>query len=63
MIRESAFFILFIMCCFLSCKDRSEIEKDKSRIYVKTIKVLTVEGDTAIINTGIGTTMTIEIVK
>ena len=41
-----AFLILLIMCCLFSC---SPLEQDNKQRYPKSIEVLTIQGDTAII--------------
>jgi hypothetical protein len=54
-------FVLIIVISMPSCLTKEEKLANKNKIYVDEIRVLTIEGDTAIINRGIGTTMTIEI--
>jgi len=55
-----------IIGLLMSCEDNSQLKKERKEAFerqVRTIRVLTVEGDTAIIDRGFGTTMTIEIRK
>jgi len=54
-------FVLIIVISMPTCLTKEEKLANKNKTYVDEIRVLTIEGDTAIINRGIGTTMTIEI--
>jgi hypothetical protein len=54
-------FVLIILVCIPSCFTKEEKLANRNKVYVDEIRVLTIDGDTAIINRGIGTTMTIEI--
>jgi hypothetical protein len=54
-------FVLCIIMAILLAIPKKDQHNGQNKTYVDEIRVLTIDGDTAIINRGIGTTMTIEI--